>query len=75
MYPGVGRLLIRVRLRCEYTPATPLGSASGGINDRGRIVGEYYDHLSTDANSPGLRRSALDAERPLGPLVGLRLGQ
>jgi len=47
----------------------------GGINDRGWIVGEYFDYLNADTTSSGLRRSALDAERPLGPLDGLRLGR
>ena len=53
MWPGVGRLLIRLGCGANTYPA----------------------NLSTDANSPGLRRSALDAERPLGPLDGLRLGR
>ena len=66
--------------RGAYTPieppgATPLGSASGGINDRGWIVGEYYDYLNTDTSSSGLRLRSLDAEGPPGPLGGLQLAR
>jgi hypothetical protein len=61
MSPGVGRPLIRLRLRCEYIPSW--------------IVGEYYDYLNTDTSSSGLRLRSLDAEGPPGPLDGLQLAR
>ena len=76
---GVNHGFLRDR-RGGYSPidhpgATPLGSASGGINDRGWIVGEYYDYLNTDTSSSGLRLRSLDAEGPPGPLGGLQLAR
>jgi hypothetical protein len=60
----------------DHPGAAPLGGAAGGVNDRGQVVGEYYDDVSGDAKTLGLRQSPLIApEEPLGFLGGLELAE
>ena len=58
----------------DHPDSAPLGGAAGGIDDHGRIVGEYYDYVSTDTRESGLRRSSpYGADEPLSLLPGLGL--
>ncbi len=47
----------------DHPDAAPLGTDTNGLNDRGEIVGEYFDYLDAGAQASG------------SPQFGLRLGQ
>jgi hypothetical protein len=58
----------------DHPDAAPLGNDTNGLNDRGEIVGEYYEHVDGVAQASARRRLGFRAgEISLSPLMGLGL--
>jgi uncharacterized membrane protein len=65
--------------RARYSPidhpdAAPLGNDTNGLNDRGQIIGEYYDYVDASPQTPGLRPLGFRGHGPATSRAGPRPG-